>query len=825
MQTAKRARLVNAGIAIGAMVCLLWIVAVLGFAQDVLISEIAWSGSVESGMYEWIELRSLSGYKIDLSGWQLVSDDGYPDIALSGTIPPFGYFLLERATDESVPCLEADQIYSGALRDSGETLRLINADNELVDVANPGGKSWPAGTDAFAGTPFSSMERVLPGLATVSAPWQSYRRDLDIPAPPCSAILGTPGRENSVENALPIATFTISPNPVHPGEEVLLDAQASVDPSGEIQMYAWIIDGETVSNEQTASVAFEEEGEFAITLTITDWKGSSESATNTLNVAWNSSPEADFSVGSTEENRAFVSRDTLQFADESTDYDGKIVSWAWDFGDGSHAYEQHTSHAYAESGVYVVTLEVVDDRGDSTQVTQSLTIQNLLPVAAFDIPSCTVNDGEIAILDASSSFDLDGTVHVYRWDFESDGILDLIQTGSATVEHPFAGGDHLITLQVLDDQGGLSLPVTGELTVNHPPVPSFAVSCPAPTQCQAITLDGTFSTDLDGTIQSWMWKLGDGTTAHGSQVATTYTVPGPIMIELTVVDDAGASRAIGQQVVISDLPPLASIAVAQAELPTGSSFSFDASVSTDPCDGQITLYEWDLDGDGTYEVSGTSCTASRAYDSNGSRNVSLRVTDSAGNTATATATVTVTNRAPGCRFASWPQAPDDTEQVTFTANATDPDGVIASVSWSFGDGTSAAGESVAHTFPDDGTYTVTMTVLDDDQGMTSCSQAVEIGNAAPVAAFEMSHASARVGGAISFNSLAYDPSPTGEIVHLAWDFGDGEVAFGQPSDSSSTNILSPSHAYDHSGSFVVSLAVIDEHGALSIATQVVTILE
>ncbi len=824
MQRAKRAGFTWIGGFLGCVVCLLLITA-SATAQDVLISEIAWSGSAENASHEWIELRSLSARETDLTGWRLVSEDGYPSILLSGVIPPFGYYLLERETDESIPCFAADLIYSGALRDSGETLRLFDNTGELVDIANPGGGEWPAGTSPLDAPPFSTMERVLPGLASVSPSWQTYRRDLDIDEPPCVTILGTPGRENSVENALPIAAFTITPNPAHPGEPVMLDAGTSIDPSGEIRSYEWLVGGQRIDPGQTASVVFEQEGVAMVTLTVTDWKGTSESATGTVRVAWNSAPTADFSVGTQASNRALVSLDTLEFIDESTDVDGTIVSWEWDFGDGSVSHEQRPGHAYSESGVYTVTLDVWDDRGDSARATQPVTIANLLPVARFSLPTCTVTEGDVAVLDASPSFDLDGTPSVYRWDFDSNGEFDLIQTGSAMAEHPFTGGAHRITLQVQDDRGGLSLPVTDILTINRPPVPNFAVSCPAPSQCQEITFNGTFSSDPDGVVESWAWSLGNGRRASGAQTTAMYESPGTYTVGLTVVDDAGISRTLTQQIAISDLPPEAMIAVSHAERPTGSTFSFDAQGSVDPCHGSIVLYEWDLDGDGAYETSGASPTASRTFDDNGRGTASVRVTDCAGNMSTSSVSFTVTNRPPTCCFSVTPTAPADGEEVMFAAQATDPDGEVASICWSFGDGTHATGGSAVHPFPDDAVYTVTLTVTDDDGCTTSCSQTVDVDNAPPISAFEIEQSSARIGDEIQFTSLAYDPSPNGRIVHVAWDFGDGAVTTGRPAGSSTTNILSPLHAYNHSGTFVVSLAVIDENGSLSIASQVVTILE
>jgi phosphatidylserine/phosphatidylglycerophosphate/cardiolipin synthase-like enzyme len=91
---------------------------------DVVISEIAWMGTTTSYSDEWIELYNNTSNPIDLSGWSLSAADGTPSIGLNGTIPPAGYFLLERTDDNSVPGVPADLIYTGALGDGGEDLLL-----------------------------------------------------------------------------------------------------------------------------------------------------------------------------------------------------------------------------------------------------------------------------------------------------------------------------------------------------------------------------------------------------------------------------------------------------------------------------------------------------------------------------------------------------------------------------------------------------------------------------------------------------------------------------------------------------------------------------
>ena len=101
-------------------------------AGEIIISEVAWAGSVESSYDEWVELKNNSNSEIDLSGWKLEATDGSPKISLSGIILPGGYFLLERTDDGSSPAV-ADQFYSGSLDNDGEHLELKSNNGEIVD--------------------------------------------------------------------------------------------------------------------------------------------------------------------------------------------------------------------------------------------------------------------------------------------------------------------------------------------------------------------------------------------------------------------------------------------------------------------------------------------------------------------------------------------------------------------------------------------------------------------------------------------------------------------------------------------------------------------
>ena len=107
----------------------------------VVINEIAWMGTTVSANAEWIELANTDSATVDLTGWHLIAASGSPSITLAGSIAPNGYFLLERTSDATVPGVPADQIYTGALTNSGTTLTLTDVSGNTIDQV-VGGSNW-----------------------------------------------------------------------------------------------------------------------------------------------------------------------------------------------------------------------------------------------------------------------------------------------------------------------------------------------------------------------------------------------------------------------------------------------------------------------------------------------------------------------------------------------------------------------------------------------------------------------------------------------------------------------------------------------------------
>ncbi|TRZ51261.1 MAG: PKD domain-containing protein, partial [Dehalococcoidia bacterium] len=289
-------------------------------------------------------------------------------------------------------------------------------------------------------------------------------------------------------------------------------------------------------------------------------------------------------------------------ASDSYDPDGTIVSYSWDFGDGTTSSDVTVSHSYEENGEYIVTLTVVDNEGLVGSKIATLTVNNRPPVAALTASLSIINEKETVSFDASSSYDLDGTIVSYTWGF-GDGTAAI----GVKVEHTYEYlGNYTVTLTVVDNDGATD-DVTSSVTVtpgalNISPVAIFLKSAKTVNINEIATFNASLSYDPDGTITSYAWTFGDGTTAAGVAADHVYSEEGTYTVTLTVTDNDGLTDVATTNIIATTTPvqnqsPVASFTESAQAISLGESIHFDGSGSSDP-DGTITSYAWTF-GDGT----------------------------------------------------------------------------------------------------------------------------------------------------------------------------------------------------------------------------------
>lgn len=324
-------------------------------------------------------------------------------------------------------------------------------------------------------------------------------------------------------------------------------------------------------------------------------------------------------------------------ATASLDVDGTITGWDWDFGDGSpHGVTAVATHAYASPGWYTARLTVTDNQLGAS--TERLFVKVNFPPLARPGPDQTTLVGALAQFDGSASLDPDGTVASFLWDF-GDGSPTV---GAATAAHAYAAtGSYTVTLTVTDDTGGTTA-ATVTVVVTPANLPPTAVAGGPYTGVagRPVALDGSASSDPDGTVLDWQWYFpDDDEIVPGVKPSYTFRNPGTYSVELTVTDNAYATATSRTTVTVTPVPPNQS-PVAAAGGPyagvEGAAIGFDGSGSTDP-DGTIASWDWTF-GDGS---SGAGATASHVYAAHGSYVAGLTVTDNGGLTSTVTAAVTV----------------------------------------------------------------------------------------------------------------------------------------------------------------------------------------
>lgn len=657
------------------------------------------------------------------------------------------------------------------------------------------------------------------------------------------AVYDTALTQSQVSNHFALGSGLIAPTAVFTPSvadlALSVDGTASTADAGRtITGYSWNWgDGSAPASAATATHSYAAPGTYAVTLTVTDSLGLVNSTTqNVVAAAPNVLPTAAFAATSN-------GLTTTVDAGASTDVDGSIASYAWNWGDGSPAGSGATAtHLYGASGSYTVELTVTDDRGGTSAVTHVVTVTHAAPSAAFT----STTTGLALGVDAAASLASDGAALAFSWNW-GDG--SPAGTG-AVASHEYAQeGAYNVTLTVTDSLGGTastSASVTmtavvyaakdtfdrtlsngwgsadagGIWSALYGATSAASVSngkgvlTLAPGGTRNMALAGTSLLDTHSTVQFSL----DSTPASGNSYvglaarqSTTknYTVRVWMRAEGTVWLVAQQSGAV-----------LLAAPVAGMSWAAGDVFNLATEVTgVSPTTIKAKIWKDGATEPGNWQLATTDSTAGLQQPGY----VSTHLARTTASTTPVAATFdnfkvtdlgapVVTNTPPTAVFTS---ASNDLVATVDGTASSDAEGAIASYSWNWGDSSAlGTGATASHSYAAAGTYQVTLTVTDAGGLATAITHPVTVtapgtANTPPVAAFTSSSADLALNVDGSASSDA-----EGAIASYSWNWGDA----GAPGTG-----VTDAHTYAAAGTYDVTLTVTDAAGASASVTHSVTV--
>jgi len=496
--------------------------------------------------------------------------------------------------------------------------------------------------------------------------------------------------------------------------------------------------------------------------------------------------------------------DVVQFTDLSNDKDGNVINWTWNFGDGNYSHVQNPMHNYADDGIYIVNLIIIDNNGAINSTSQQLLITNLPPVINFTYSPLNPNDLQIVNF-IDESYDSDGTITHWNWSF-GDGNYSELQNPT----HQYAdNGTYNVTLTVTDDDGSTNITTKPIIVLNVEPVANFTYSPYTPTIHDTIQFINT-SYDEDGYIVNWTWQFGDGNTSYQYNPAHNYQVYGMYTINLTVIDNDGAVNSISKQITVTTTPPITNFTYIPASPTIDNLIQFN-DTSYDP-DGTITHWNWSF-GDGNYsELQNPT----HQYADNGVYHVTLSVTDNSFATNSTTKQIIVINIPPIADFEYEPLTPYTQDIIQFVDGSTDADGYIVNWTWNFGDGNVSYEQNPQHKYLNYGVYNVQLTVIDDSDSANTSYAFITVFNTPPLANFTWMPTNPKVNNPVIFNasnSIDID----GSILLYEWDWNNDGVY------EESYSIPTVVHTWSSTGIYPVRLKVTDDNGTSNITIKIFTV--
>jgi len=578
-------------------------------------------------------------------------------------------------------------------------------------------------------------------------------------------LLATIGSTN-VQAQQPVAEFSANQTSGCAPLSVRFTDQSTGTP----QFWNWDLGNGQLSNLQNPVATYNTPGTYSVTLVVRNQNGV-DAETKTAYITVFPSPVARFSAN----RRETCLGTAIQFTDNSTDPAGTIVSWLWNFGDGTTSTQQNPTKSYSENGFYNVSLTVTSSTGCRNTSSSARFIRIFSGIAnAFTVEkdSSCIAPFRVRLRNETTG---PGAL-AYQWDF-GNGTSSGLQNPTALYNSP---GQYTITLRTISSFGCTEV---SQQTINLTEE-SFNIGGPANV---CLNSTETFQFNGSGNPDSLRWILPD-TTATGNAFSNRFNTLGNTPIKL-IAYYGSCIDSVQENILVNPLPSVTFNPTASRFCSAPRTINFTANSTT------AVAWNWNF-GNGTTSALPNP---SAIYNNQGNFQVSLTVTDQNGcrNTATVPNAVIITPPVLVPNSISAEGCVPFVYQPNPIVNTVDP---IVSYAWDFGDGTTGTGRNPVKTYPNPGNYSVRLTVTTAG-GCTESflvNNAVQTGNL-PGTSFTTSLTNACVEQAIQFTNTSVQSD------EWIWDFGDG----------TSSNEENPLHAYAQPGVYTVRLTAINNGCAQS----------
>jgi gliding motility-associated-like protein len=623
------------------------------------------------------------------------------------------------------------------------------------------------------------------------------------------------------------------------------------DPDGSIATYLWQKvsgpSGETLANAATSTLTLTglTQGVYVFSLTVTDDKGFSDAdeVTVTVNALPVNAPPA---ANAGADKNVTLPTNTSVFNGSGTDTDGTIASYSWILVTGpactlSGQSTANLSVSNLVAGSYTFRLTVTDNGGatDTDDVILSVQPQavNQAPVANAGSDVTLTLPTNSATLNGSGT-DADGTIASYIWTKLTGPAATM--TGTTTANLALTNliqGVYTFQLSVTDDKGSIGSDV---VTVNVnaqnvAPVANAGADITLNLPANSTPIAGA-ATDSDGTISTYVWSQTSGPSSatlsgvSSPNLTASNLLQGTYIFRLTVTDDDGAIGTDDVKIIVNaaNLAPTANAGSNKTiTLPTNTTTFTGLGTDTD---GTIASYSWSQVGASNATLSNqNTVTLTVVVPASGTYTFRLTVTDNDGASAFDDVILTVNdavvNQAPTANAGGNKSITLPVNAINLSGSGSDPDGSIASYSWSKISGPSAtltndntATLSLSNLV--EGTYIFRLTVTDNG-GLNATSNATvtvlpAIVNAAPVA-----NAGANQTLTLPTNSVNISGSGSdadGSVVSYSWTKVSGPFA-----TITNQNLAVVSISDLVQGTYVFRLTVFDDKGASGTDDVTVTV--